>query len=61
MNAPRPAPSCSQALNMQNWCATEPWRPSSDQLVHVYLAAKRTVIDSGYVGEIARDRQVSVL
>lgn len=38
---------------MQNWCATEPWKPSIDQLVHAYLAAKRVVLNSGYAHEIA--------
>ena len=37
----------------QEQCPNEPRRPSTDELVRAYLAAKRSVIDGGYAHEIA--------
>jgi hypothetical protein len=53
MNTPQPASARVPKYNVQNWCPTSQWEPSTDQLVHVYLAAKRVVVNSGYAHEIA--------
>lgn len=53
MNASWPASTCTWEGNVQNRYGTEPWEPSTDQLVHSYLAAKRMVLESGYAHEIA--------
>jgi hypothetical protein len=52
VNKPEPGPAHLQVDGVQNRCAVGP-ALSTDDLVRAYLAAKRSVVDSGYAYEIA--------
>lgn len=53
MTAPRPASARARADHVQNQRTPDSAKLSTDELVRAYLAAKRTVVNSGYAHEVA--------
>lgn len=59
MTAPRIVSSTAQADYKHGQCTTASANLSTDELIRAYLAAKRSVVDSGYAHEVAWQAEVA--